>query len=329
MKKILLASTMLAGTAGFAAAEMSMTGYAELGVVAPMGGDTQFFQQFEVKFIGTGSSDAGLEFGAGIQLDEVIGDKRARNGDFGDAILTNNDEWNDDNGWDVWVSGAFGKLTLGDTDGALDWALADMDGGLTTIADDHTTHAAWFGGADLDGKGDGQILRYENSFGDVAFAISAEQGDDGANAPGEDDTYGIGVKYKTALAGSDLALGLAYQDAGVNGSGTGVSVKAGFAGGFSAALAYIDFGGNVVKEDSTGADAKAKSALGAEVNYTTGDLSLNLNYGFVDFAGTTDVESFGAAVNYDLGGGAVVMAGYTDGKGADKDQWSLGLGLSF
>ena len=32
MKKILLATTMLAGTAGFAAAEVAVTGYAEIGI---------------------------------------------------------------------------------------------------------------------------------------------------------------------------------------------------------------------------------------------------------------------------------------------------------
>ena len=66
--------------------------------------------------------------------------------------------------------------------------------------------------------------------------------------------------------------------------------------------------------------------------YTTGALTVSANYGVYDTVGVLDTDGYGLAVNYDLGGGAVVMAGYGSGSVAGEpsvDTWSIGLGLSF
>jgi predicted porin len=78
----------------------------------------------------------------------------------------------------VFISGDLGTLTLGDTDGALDWAMQEVDfNGAASINDDHTTHAGFNGNGGLDGHYDGQILRYDYSFGDFSVAVSVEQDD--------------------------------------------------------------------------------------------------------------------------------------------------------
>lgn len=315
MKKVLLATTMLAGTAGFASAEVAVNGYAEIGIFSNSAGDIQFWQDVEVTFAMTGSTDGGLEFGAEIQLDEG----ESRSVAFGDGEKGNDINELSGNGTVVWVSGAFGKLTMGDTDGAIDWALADMDGGMTSLADDHSTHQAWFGGSGMDGHGDGQVVRYENAFGDVAFAISAEQIGDGA--AGGDTVLGIGVKYTANLGGTDVALGLGYQKDDVD-SAVGVSAAATLAGGFGGKIGYMDYKDNAIDKH-----------LGLEVSYKSGPIGVAINYGDVDtVAAGGDYDSWGAVANYDLGGGAVVMFGYGSDVSAaagDQDQWSLGLGLSF
>lgn len=308
MKKILLATTMLAGTAGFAAAEVTVKGEAEMGIWSNSAGDVAFWQDVEVKFSMSGTTDGGLEFGANIDLDE------------GDVPV------NDDGGTAVYISGTFGKLTLGDTDGALDWALADMDNGMTSIADDHTTHVAWFGGGDMDGLHDNQVLRYENTFGAFGFAVSLEQGDDGVGAV--DDTFGVGVKYTANLGGTDVNLGLGYQQGsdfdpilltGGEFSAVGVSAAATFGGAFTAKIGYISF------DDSTW-----DSHLGAELTYVSGPIGVGVNYGKVEEAVGTSFDSFGVVANYDLGGGAKVEFGYgSDVNFAGDDQWSLGIGMSF
>jgi outer membrane protein OmpU len=86
-------------------------------------------------------------------------------------------------------------------------------------------------------------------------------------------------------------------------------------------------------------DLPADSHIGVGIGYTTGALSLHANYGEFSGAGAqVDVEGFGLAAAYDLGGGAVVHLGYGDGDttnlagtvntGSFKTL-SLGLGLSF
>ena len=68
------------------------------------------------------------------------------------------------------------------------------------------------------------------------------------------------------------------------------------------------------------------------MTYTSGPLSVTANYGEIDNEVLADVDSYGLAVNYDLGGGAVVMAGYGSDVAAaagNQSQYSIGLGLSF
>jgi outer membrane protein OmpU len=304
MKKILLATTMLAGTAGFAAAEVAITGEAEIGIYSNSAGDVQFWQDVEVKFAMSGTTDGGLEFGANVDLDEADD----QTGTGADAT----DDW----GATVFISGAFGTLTMGDTDGALDWALADMDNGMTSIADDHTTHIAWFGGSDMDGHGDGQVLRYNNTFGAFGVAVSLEQIGDGA--PGGDEVYGVGFKYTADLGGTAINLGLGYQ-ADETDSAVGVSAAATFSDAFTAKIGYMSF-----------EDHPYDTKMGLELTYVSGPIGVGVNYGKVDLAAGGDFDSFGVVANYDLGGGAKVEFGYaSDVTGLEDDQWSLGLGMSF
>ncbi|MEZ5753576.1 MAG: porin [Paracoccaceae bacterium] len=325
MKKILLATTMLAGTAGFAAAEVAVSGYAEIGIIRSEAGfagstNAQFHQDVEVTFTMSGETDGGLSFGAAIDLDET------------DVAA------GDDSGTTVFVSGAFGKLTMGDTDGALDWAVADA-GALTSMGDDHTTHVFYFAANGFDGTHDGQVVRYEYSFGDFGVALSYEQAGNNATGTLADDNIGIGATYSMDMGGTALKFGLGYQAGSdsdgvvyTNGDVIGASVSAELAGGFSVSLGYT-------KTDYDALDvAGAASALvdfahtGLGVTYTTGALSLHANIGHYNpDVGASD-STYGLAVNYDLGGGAVVMAGYGSDVGAaagDQSQYSIGLGLSF
>jgi outer membrane protein OmpU len=320
---------MLAGTAGFAAAEVAVSGYAEMGILTVTGendvSNTTFHQDVEVTFSMSGETDGGLSFGTSIDLDETNVPT------FGTG------------GTAVYVSGAFGKMTMGDTDGALDWAVQDA-GSLTSMGDDHTTHIAYFSANGLDGSGDGQIVRYEYSMGDFGVALSYEQANNGLDTP-SDDNVGIGATYSMDMGGTAVKIGLGYQtgtlsrevadDLATNGIDetrgavladvVGFSVGADLASGFSAVVGYT----------STSIDGAPDSITrtGLGLTYTTGPLAVTMNYGVVDagaIEGNTD--SYGLAANYDLGGGAVVMVGYgSDTRGApgNQSQWSAGLGLSF
>ena len=188
MKKLLSATSALAATVGFASAQgATVSGTASMGI---LGGDwvldrdpnveTTLFSnppvhapdiegqsEFElhtdidVTFTMTGQTDAGVTFGAMIDLDESDGD----GGEGASGAFDNRKQ----GGEEIFVSGAFGTLTMGDTDGALDWALQDIG-----IGDAHTSHLGYVGNDYADSKGgDGQIARYDRSFGDFAVALSA------------------------------------------------------------------------------------------------------------------------------------------------------------
>jgi len=366
MKNILFATTALVATAGIASADVSISGFAEIGIqradtytaakAATLGtstavaasaadakvtaGEMQFFQDIDVTFSMSSETDSGLSFGASVDLDET----------------TAGTTTSDDHGTTVFVSGGFGTVTMGDTDGAFDWALAETGMG-GAIADDHTAHAGYNGNSGLDGKGDGQVLRYDYSINDFGFAVSQEQGSNGA--AGSKDITAFGVTYGMDMGGTAITFGAGTQDYGGS-DRAGVSVKAAMANGFTvvanmsngtdAAVAAVSAvqavytSGVLTTAPVTAVAAVAKrdvDTMGLGVSYTTGALTVAANYGEFDYTGTgndvaaankLDTKGYGLAVNYDLGGGAVAQLGYgkSDRDGAlDTDTMSLGIALSF
>ncbi len=77
MKKVLFASTALVAFTGAAAADVTLSGRAEMGIynpfVAAPGANSgwQFFTDIDVTFTMSGETDNGLTFGASVDLDEV------------------------------------------------------------------------------------------------------------------------------------------------------------------------------------------------------------------------------------------------------------------
>ena len=296
MKKVLLATSALVASAGIAAADVSITGFAEMGI-ADDGSETQFHTDIDATFNMSGETDGGLTFGASIDIDET---------DDSDAFGASTQ-----GGETIFISGGFGTLTMGDTDGAFDWALQEAAIG-GSIADDHTAHAGYNGNAGLDGTYDGQIARYDYSFGDFAVGLSAEIDDTGVG----DTVIGVGFKWSTDLGGVDLGVGLGYQEAN-DSDIAGISLDASFAGGFRGILNYST-------RDDAGVDT---DHIGLALGYTMDALTVAVTYGNFDTAGV-DVDGWGLAVDYDLGGGAELQFGYGDSDGG-TDTWSFGVAMSF
>jgi outer membrane protein OmpU len=350
MKKVLFATTALVATAGVASAEVAVTGWAEMGLFGGdnamgMGIETQFFTDIDVLFRMSGETDNGLTFGAGVDLDE--------NGAF---------TVNDDGGAFVFLSGNFGTVTMGDTDGALDWALTEAwVGNAGSIADDETAHAGALGSYG-DGAYDGQILRYDNTFGDFGVAVSVEMDDDlspASGTPGDgitrDTGFAIGFRYGMDMGGADLNVGVGYQFIDVanylpgNLSSTmipaqdfdgnydifGISATVA-SNGFSAGIEYTDFSANNAAEEEA-------THIGIGAGYTSGAFTISANYGIWDYSSDVamwngDITGFGLAAAYDLGGGASINAGYGVSDYSDipalaatssMETFSLGVAMSF
>lgn len=328
MKKILLATTALVGFAGAASAEITLDGYAEIGVDGGNKGfETQFHNDWQINFNFASETDGGLSFGGKVQIEENNSPQ---------AI--NGDPRIDDEAF--WVSGSFGKVTLGETAGAIDWAVAEIYTG-TSLSDDHSTHAGVYWNTGLDGIYGDQIARYEYSFGDFGAAFSIEMDDTGVLDP----AISIGGRWSGAMSGADIDAGIGYASNGDLDTWS-VAVRAKLANGFQATLGYADFSNDPTFSfnDRIGNGVVVDNWVGLGVAYTTGALTLGANYGVYSAvnAGDDDPAGFGLVANYDLGGGAVAMFGYGDstgtgvggneygnGNGHGDSTWSAGLGMSF
>jgi outer membrane protein OmpU len=301
MKKILFATTALVATAGVAAAEVSGTGpgminirgAAEMGVIGGSERDAQFHTDIDVSFSMAGEADNGLTFTAVVDLDE--------NGAF--ANTTQGGET---------IAIAYGglSLTMGDTDGALDWAMTELDAG-GAIDDDHTAHAGFSGngGLDfgdliesageaaasgdvgdlfgdvssigLDGLYDGQIARATYTSGNFSVAASLEVADtrdvavDAADGP-----FGVDTDWE---AGAVYGFGARYSMEGVT-----------FGVGFQSAT---------IQSETAGIDDISARAIGASVSYTMDSLTVGVNVGrnTIGFAGDDiEINHMGVGASYTM-----------------------------
>ena len=294
MKRTLLATTALVAMSGaaFANENISLSGSAEMGIADGGSGDAMFHMDGDVTFTLASTTDAGLSFGTALNFDDNAGENK----------------------YAVHVGGDFGTVTLGDTDGAFDWAMSEV-GGAGAIADNHTGHAGFNGNSGLDGL---NILRYDNSFGGLGVALSFEQDDGNGDIIGAGVTGGFG----------DVSLGVGFQqhdDSNI----AGASVTATF-GGISGALNY--------SRESNDAAADV-THIGVGATYSMGATTVNVNFGQHDNGSADNNTGFGVAAQHDLGGGAKVQFGYGNSEygygdddnaaGSSKDTWSLGLAMSF
>ncbi len=331
MKKVLFATTALVATAGYASADVALSGSAQMGVQGGSGGAiTQFVQDIDVTFTLSGETDSGITFGAAVDLDESAGGVGR-----------------DDAGVAIFVSGDFGTLTMGDTDGGFDAGMQEVNiGSPGSINDNETSHSGYSGNAGLDGLYDGQVLSYSYSVSGFTITGSIEMDDDGntnsqptaaptaaplpfnidladasmINGDGltGDAVYGIGASYAGSFGGGSYTIGAGYQtvndiDAVNAGSQSitvmGISATVALDNGLSAGVNYsqIDVSGLVTTADFSG----THMAIGA--SYAFGDITVHANYGQFDWdptATAVDSSGFGLAASYDLGGGLSAHIGY-------------------
>ncbi|MCD1617066.1 porin [Salipiger marinus] len=343
MKKILFATTALVATAGFAAAEVAITGEAEMGIYNPNteAQETQFFTDLDVRFTMTGEADNGLTFGATIDLDEAA--DRSNPGKF--------ESPNTQGGENMFVAFGGARLTMGDTDGAVDFAVPEMGLAGGSLNDDETAHAGFndadgfldgtiFGVADdsglaFDGAGDGQVARFDYSYDAFTFSVSAEQlanGDDVEVTVGTETfdlgstVWGVGVSYSGDLSGVALTAGLGYQTIEDIGDITSVGVTGELTNGLSLGATYTQFASDIDGFDDI-------EHVGVGVGYSMDAVAVGVNWGQFDQDGDT-IEGWGLAGTYDLGGGLSARLGYgkndfSDVGGDDYNTWSLGLRMNF
>ena len=289
MKKVLLATSALMLVAGAAAAEVAVSGSARMGVVYNYVNDTNgdlavgvgddveaaFSSRVRINFDASGETDGGLTFGASVRNDQ-LGNGNTANGDS-----------------TVYISGAFGKLTMGDVSGAADALVGQVSGvGYTGIGDWNeigflgTTKTAAY---------------YEYTTGAVTFGLGAGQPSAGG------DEINVGVKY----AGSNFTVALGYEDTAADSQ--------------LSAAGSVTFGAATVKARVSDRDSAADVAAALSLDYAMGATTVTLfATSNQNFAGN---DTAGIGASYDLGGGAALKGGIVD-NGTDTVA-DLGVTFSF
>jgi len=304
MKKILIATTALVATAGVAAAaDVSLSGTARMGLqfndATGNVTNVKLHTRVRARITATGETDGGLGWGATTRV-------QVTNGSTSETV----------NSTRLWLSGSWGKLTVGDTDPAADdfglasWGFANVGGGEAAEKSRYT--------------GDANV-RYDGTFG--AVTVVATTGLTYDNKIDNSGDWSLGLGYD--FGAFNVAMAYDHDDdfAAVAGStwigGSNNSVSAKVSGTFG----DVTVGLLVADSDAYG------SGWGIDAAYTMGNLTIGANYSEIDddnglIGGAGDNDSYEIGFRYGLGGGATLAGGIgkntLGGTVAD-----LGLNLTF
>ena len=311
MKKILLTTSALTLLAGAAAADVSVGGYARIGV-SNTGSTTTNYLRNRLTFTGSATSDGGLTLSSWQRLRTSASDSKFSSSQAFSAP-------------NLSISNGAMSLKLGNISGAVSanggvwgcgtvmWGCADLIGG-----------AHW---ASASSAGNGpNIVRVDMALGGASVSISG--GNDNSTEAAMTMPMGSGsvsVGYNvgsataavTAVQGSAASYGSNGVDvAAVAGIAavTAVAAKATVFMGYSGSMGDMSVGVRLVQHDS-------KTAYMANVGTAMGAGSVYI------FAGKTLAAKNNYGVNYNqsLGGGAAVQAGVTSAGGTT----TVGAGVSF
>jgi outer membrane protein OmpU len=329
MKTLLATSAILAISAGMASAEISISGSARMGIVDDFGdANTQFSSRVRIVFTASGETDTGLSFGATMRADQ--------NG--GNTDGTRNTDST------VFISGAFGKLSMGDVDGAASTAIGQVDGvGYTGLSDLNEIIYLSNAGADISVSDAGftgstitsdTSLLYEYATGGFGFYASMNQLDTPWSAFPTyvtNKSYSVAASY--AMSGYKFALGYERMDTTIPGAITGsidqlvLGADATF-GAFTAKARISD--GNVEYTNGFVQDNKQWALSGTYAVDAFGITAFVSNLE-ASQAGVLvrERDAYGLGATYDLGGGASVKGGYVKNRTDDTSAVDLGLNFSF
>ncbi len=293
MKNILLATTMLVATAGVAAAEVKVSGDARMGVVG-YDGEVAFNSRARVSFGLSGESDGGLAFGGSFRADN------AGNASSGTA-------------GSVFISGAFGKLEMGDVDGAAQAATGNVAGvGFTGLGDLNESAFIGAGGVfdGFTGTTDPTAL-YSYTSGAVTGYASV------TNPGNNEDAMALGVKYTTDA----FTLGLGYESLDYYlGPVTHIVVKGSTTvGGVNLQALYGQLKAN----------SETNSQYAVSASYAVDAVNMTAFYADDSAIGPFGAEGYGLGATYDLGGGASLAGGIAHEKASDTTAYDLGVNFSF
>ena len=345
MKKLLLATTAVALSAGVAAADVGLSGDARMGIKFDDSVENKFAfdSRMRARISFSGETDTGLAFGGNFRIDAA---GNAASGNMGNAASL------------VFISGEFGRLAMGDTAGAVQGAVGDLHGvGLTGLGfkNENAFLRRDFGGSEVGGQNGVTNALYTYSID--GFTLHASIGQlnatdgiagaaefleligllDDALAFDPDDLEALEEAFE-GVAGDRIemaGIGARYE---FDGFAIGAGYERAKAGGFTAGHAALGVEGSFEMITVRATYGRAMNDLkdvfasnnqyGISASASFDEITVSA-FGRRDFAKDTHIGLGGA---YDLGGGARLVGGVrsTDFNDSDtKSQTVADFGMAF
>jgi len=267
---------------------------------------TDAVNRVRVSFAMAGETDSGLAYGASIRADNAGGGNAGTGGS-------------------QYISGGFGKLSMGDLNGADENAAGDISGvGLTGLGDHN----------EVSYQAASHNIGYEYSVSGMTFGYSQ----DTAQKTGSNSA--LGLSYSGAAGNASFSVGVGQSKVGtatqttmsISATTGGLTIKAISSsndnGPVVAAVGQVQTAGNAAANQYV-ADAAEDATpdtdtTGISLSYSMDAMSVSAFTKTVSTAGDADIDSSGFGFSYDMGG-ATLSAGVVD---AD-DQQLIDFGVSF
>jgi len=263
---------------------------------------TSAVNRFRISFAGSGETDSGIAFGISGRADQ-------QNGSLGGT---------------QYISGAFGKVTMGDLGGA------DKDA---------AGHIA--GGVGVSGMGSSNEIAYQATNHNIGYQFSTN----GLTVGYSQDTSvqtgsnsAVGIKWAGDLAGTGVTVGLGQSKLGTSTQST-MSVAVSMSGLTIKGISSTNDNGpaaanvpgvtgaigtrRVVAVDNSGSNPDTDHT-GFSISYAMDAMSVTAYTKTVSTTGVADMDYTGIGFTYDMGG-ATLKAGMVD----DNNITSMDLGISF
>lgn len=290
MKLTTLTLAALATTAltTMAYADLSIDGSARLGIKTADAADgtsaTSGINRVRIAFTGSVETDAGLEMGATIRADNAV------NGNAGTA-------------GSQWIAGSFGKLSMGDLNGADEVAVGDISGvGVT-------------------GLGDFNEVSYNSSNHDLGYSMNI-------------GPVSVGMSTNTSDMSTDnMAIGANFNMDIIEGTNVAVSIGQSTIGdetqtSMGASTTVMGVTGSIVMSSDDNGDGADTDATALSATFDIAGISATLFQKDVSTTGADDKSWQGLGVGYSFGAGTNAKFGIAKDD-AGLQQMEMGVSFSF
>jgi outer membrane protein OmpU len=268
--------------------------------------------RMRVKFAASGETDGGLAFGGSFKAHESGG---ASSGTHGSQ----------------YISGAFGKITMGDLDGADEQTVGNLSG--VGFAGAGSTELSTYQSSSHD-------LGYSVSMSGVTFAASTDLAR-GADSTKTGSNSALGLKWSGDMGGATVGIGVGQSKVGVK-TQDSMSASVSMGGLSIKVVTHTNDNGPAVvasgtSSSTTSGTAHVAATVAAADNNDVDQTGISLSYSMDSMTvtaftrtessnGIADKDYSGVGFAYDLGG-ASVKAGFVDAN--DTSVMDFGVTFSF